>query len=49
MAERRAPRPGLGLTRAPILFATASERGRIIWKIGDLIEAHLEEFAELVR
>jgi phenylacetaldehyde dehydrogenase len=26
---------------------TVSERGRIIWKIGDLIEAHLEEFAEL--
>ncbi len=26
---------------------TVSERGRIIWKIGDLIEKHLEEFAEL--
>ncbi len=26
---------------------TPSERGRIIWKIGDLIEAHLEEFAQL--
>jgi phenylacetaldehyde dehydrogenase len=26
---------------------TASERGRMIWKLGDLIEQHLEEFAEL--
>ncbi len=26
---------------------TSSERGRIIWKIGDLIEKHLEEFAQL--
>jgi phenylacetaldehyde dehydrogenase len=26
---------------------TVSERGRVIWKIGDLIEEHLEEFAEL--
>lgn len=26
---------------------TASERGRIIWKIGDLLLANLEEFAEL--
>ena len=26
---------------------TASERGRIIWKIADLIEMHLEEFAQL--
>src|SRR5512146_2151745 len=26
---------------------TVSERGRIIWKIGDLIEKYLEEFAEL--
>jgi len=26
---------------------TASERGRVIWKIGDLIEKHTEEFAEL--
>src|SRR4051812_29500776 len=26
---------------------SASERGRIIWKIGDLIEANLEEFAQL--
>ncbi len=26
---------------------TPSERGRIIWKIGDLIEKHLEEFAQL--
>src|SRR3984957_8998921 len=26
---------------------TASERGRMIWKIGDLIEKHLEEFAQL--
>jgi phenylacetaldehyde dehydrogenase len=26
---------------------SASERGRVIWKIGDLIEKHTEEFAEL--
>ncbi len=26
---------------------TASERGRIIWKLGDLIEQHTQEFAEL--
>jgi len=26
---------------------TASERGRIIWKIGDLLDQHLEEFAML--
>ena len=26
---------------------TTSERGRLIWKLGDLIEKHLEEFAEL--
>src|SRR5581483_3134632 len=26
---------------------SASERGRLIWKLGDLIEQHLEEFAYL--
>jgi phenylacetaldehyde dehydrogenase len=26
---------------------TASERGRLIWKLADLIEQHLEEFAQL--
>jgi len=26
---------------------TASERGRLIWKLADLVEAHLEEFAYL--
>ena len=26
---------------------TASQRGRVIWKLGDLIEEHLEEFAQL--
>ncbi len=26
---------------------TASERGRLIWKLGDLLEQHLEEFAQL--
>src|SRR5467141_2780891 len=26
---------------------TASERGRLIWKLGDLLEQNLEEFAEL--
>src|SRR5450759_1944880 len=28
---------------------TASQRGRLIWKLGDLIEEHLEEFAQLER
>ena len=26
---------------------TASERGRLLWKLGDLVEEHLEEFAQL--
>jgi phenylacetaldehyde dehydrogenase len=26
---------------------TASERGRLIWKLADLLESHLEEFAQL--
>src|ERR1041384_6149831 len=26
---------------------TASERGRLIWKLADMIEAHIEEFAYL--
>src|SRR6202012_2690696 len=26
---------------------TASERGRLIWRLGDLMEQHLEEFAQL--
>jgi len=26
---------------------TASERGRLIWKLGDLVEQHLEEFAQI--
>src|ERR1700675_170886 len=26
---------------------TASERGRLIWKVADLVESHLEEFAQL--
>ena len=26
---------------------TASQRGRLIWKLGDLIEQHLEEFAQI--
>ncbi len=33
--------------RGPWRRMTASERGRLIWKLGDLIEQHLEEFAEL--
>src|ERR1700736_5270219 len=31
----------------PWLKITPSERGRMIWKLGDLIEKHLEEFAHL--
>jgi phenylacetaldehyde dehydrogenase len=26
---------------------TASERGRLIWKLADMVEAHLEEFAQI--
>jgi len=26
---------------------TASERGRLVWKLGDLLEEHLEEFAQI--
>ena len=26
---------------------TPSERGRLIWKLGDLLEQHLEEFAQI--
>ena len=33
--------------KGPWRQMTVSERGRIIWKIGDLIERHLEEFAQL--
>ncbi len=31
----------------PWLRMTPSDRGRLVWKLADLIEAHLEEFAEL--
>ena len=31
----------------PWLTLTASERGRLIWKLADLLETHLEEFAQL--
>ena len=33
--------------RGPWRRMTTSERGRLIWKLADLIEQHLEEFAEL--
>ncbi len=33
--------------RGPWIWLTPSERGRIIWKIGDLILEHQEELAEL--
>src|SRR5580698_661098 len=26
---------------------TSSQRGRLIWKLGDLVEEHLEEFAQM--
>ena len=31
----------------PWASMSASERGRLIWKLGDLVENHLEEFAQL--
>ena len=31
----------------PWRMLTASERGRLIWKLADLVESHLEEFAQL--
>jgi phenylacetaldehyde dehydrogenase len=33
--------------RGPWRTLTASERGRLIWKLADLLESHLEEFAQL--
>ena len=33
--------------RGPWPTLTASERGRLIWKLADLLESHLEEFAQL--
>ncbi|HMK28351.1 MAG TPA: aldehyde dehydrogenase family protein [Terriglobales bacterium] len=33
--------------KGPWRKMTVSERGRLIWKLADLIEQHLEEFAEL--
>jgi len=33
--------------RGPWRSMTASERGRLVWKLADLLEANLEEFAEL--
>src|SRR5271170_1678522 len=33
--------------KGPWRQLTASERGRLIWKLGDLLEENLEEFAEL--
>ncbi len=43
----RAVRAARAAFNGPWRKMTASERGRIIWKIGDLIEKYLEEFAEL--
>ena len=40
-AARKAFEGGPGRTMS------ASQRGRLIWKLGDLIEEHLEEFAQL--
>src|ERR1700722_4691162 len=54
VAEGDAVDMGLAVTAARRAFddgpwsrMTPSERGRIIWKIGDLISEHLEEFAQL--
>src|SRR3984957_4505676 len=33
--------------KGPWRRLTASERGRLIWKLGELLEENLEEFAEL--
>ncbi|NGZ95250.1 MAG: betaine-aldehyde dehydrogenase [Nitrospira sp. WS110] len=33
--------------KGPWRKLTASERGRLIWKLADLLETHLEEFAQL--
>ena len=35
------------LRERPVAQAHASERGRLIWKLADLLESHLEEFAQL--
>ena len=36
-----------GFRRWPLGRMTPSERGQVIWRIGDLIEEHLDEFAQL--
>jgi len=33
--------------RGPWSTMTSSQRGRLIWKLGDLVEEHLEEFAQM--
>jgi phenylacetaldehyde dehydrogenase len=33
--------------KGPWRHITASERGRLVWKLGDLLEQHAEEFAQL--
>src|SRR3972149_647787 len=38
---------GRWLEAGPWRTLPASERGRLIWKLADLVESHLEEFAQL--
>ena len=40
-------RPGRRLKSGPWSKMTASQRGRLLWKLGDLLEEHGDEFAEL--
>src|SRR5271169_996724 len=43
----RAVRAARAAFNGPWSRMTPSERGRIIWKIGDLLLEHIEEFAQL--
>src|SRR5438128_1413325 len=43
----RAVRSARAAFEGPWSRMTPAERGKLIWKLGDLIERHLEEFAQL--
>ena len=45
--DRAVKAAGAAFETGPWSKITPSERGRMIWKLGDLIEKHLEEFAQL--
>src|SRR5690242_15185894 len=46
-AAVQAARKAFDDTAGPWRKMTASERGRVLWKIADLLEKHIDELAEL--